>query len=83
MVGGGGGGEGEMGARPPPPMIIIIIFFRLLFFASQLRAQSCTLMMIIPLTHYDNFATNFFQVGKKCVTAPSFTPPPFFFLLLS
>ena len=31
-------------------------------FACQVRAQSCTLM-IIPLTHYDNFATHFFQVG--------------------
>ena len=36
-------------------------FFSSSFFACQLRAQSCTLM-IIPLTHYDNFATHVFQV---------------------
>ena len=52
-----------------------------LFFACQLRAQSCTLMMIIPLTHYDHLATNYFQVGGlKCVTVP-FLHPPFFFCL--
>ena len=34
----------------------------LLFFACQLRFQSCTL--IIPLPHYDHFATTFFP-GRK------------------
>ena len=48
--------------------IYFYYFFFLLFFfffACQLRAQSCTLMMIIPLPHYDNLATNYFQVGES------------------
>ena len=59
--------------------LIIIIF---IFFACQLRAQSCTLMMIIPLTHYDNFAT-FFQVGGEMCHSPLPSPPPPFFFCLS
>ena len=55
-------------------------FFIFLFFACQLRAQSCTLMMIIPLTHYDNLATNYFQVGGKMCHSP-LPSPPFFFCL--
>ena len=52
-------------------------FYIFFFFACQLRAQSCTLM-IIPLTHYDNFATHFFKVGEICVTVPVLHPPFFF-----
>ena len=44
------------------------------FFACQLRAQSCTLMIIIPLSHYDNFATTFFRKQKLC--RQSLPPPP-------
>ena len=39
--------------------------------------------MIIPLTHYDNFATHFFQVGGICVTVPVLHPPPPLFFCLS
>ena len=58
--------EGGMGAVtpmiwPPPP------FF---FSSCQLRAQSCTLMIIIPLSHYDNFATTFFRKQKVCRRSP-------------
>ena len=48
----------------------------LLFCFCFCRAQSCTLM-IIPLTHYDDFATHFFfRSGKYVSQPPSFTPPP-------
>ena len=75
----GGGGEGGTGASPPPPPPQCVFFFFYIFFfffACQLRAQSCTLMMI-PLTHYDNFATQFFKVGEICVTVPVLHPPFF------
>ena len=47
--------------------IYFLNFFSSFFssFACQLRAQSCTLMMIIPLTHYDNLATYYFQVRES------------------
>ena len=57
---------------------VLFVYFFFFFFACQLRAQSCTLMMIIPLIHYDNFATHFFQV-----TVPFLHPPPLFFFCLS
>ena len=79
--GGGEWGTGHPPPPPPPPMIkksknkitffflhlfiCFVLFVYIFFFACQLRAQSCTLMMIIPLTHYDNFATHFFQEKKK------------------
>ena len=57
--GGGGGGQSQM-YRP-------MIFFLLV----SPRGQSCTLLMI-PLPHYEHFATTFcFQVGKKMLDSES------------
>ena len=42
-------------------------------YACQDRSQSCSLMMILPLPHYDNFATTFFSFGKNML---EFEPPP-------
>ena len=55
-----------------PPIYFFFFFY---FFACQLRAQSCTLMIIIPLTHYDKFVHKIFQVGENMsrLTSP---PPP-------
>ena len=82
-----GGGGGAWGHAPPMIYVyflqfiyLFICFIIIIFFACRLRAQSCTLMIIIPRTHYDSFATIFSQVGKKCVTVPFLHPPPPFFL---
>ena len=41
------------------------------FLACQLRGQSCTLMILIPLPHYNNFATTFLRKEKTCAWTPS------------
>ena len=77
----GGGEKGARGHRPPPRLWLffyIDLFFYFFFLACQLRAQSCTLM-IIPLTHYDDYGTHFFRSGKYVSQSPSLTPSPFCF----
>ena len=65
------------GAIPPPPPPII---FLSLLVSSELMYIDVHWWLIISLTHYDNFATIFFQVvEKKCVTVPFLPPPPLFF----
>ena len=63
--------RGVRGWRAIPPMILPFISF---FFC--LSAQSRTVMVIIPLPHYDNFSTNVFRSEKKCVEVPPPPPPP-------
>ena len=55
---GGGGGKGAIPS---------------LLYTCQLRGQSRTLMMILPLPHYDNFATFFFSSEENCVV---YSPRP-------
>ena len=56
----GGGGRGEI--APPP------LWFS---FSPSVPPPSYMLIMIIPLTHYVNFATAFFRLKKKCVGVPA------------
>ena len=77
-----GWGQGGPNSPPPPPpphdFRFLFVWFVCLFvlcFACQLRGQSRTLML--PLSHYVNFATTFLQAGKKeCVGPPPPPPPP-------
>ena len=63
----GGGGRAAGGQLPP-----MIFRFCCCCFACQLRGQSYTLMLIIPLPHYIH---NFFRSEKMC-RSPSLPLPP-------
>ena len=67
---GGGRGGGEL-----PPMIFVCLLVCLFCLSAQSR--TVTMMMIIPLPHYDNnFATKNFGRTKKNVSESPPPPPP-------